>query len=96
MIKVSSNGLFLTPDAEVYSSMILDRRPRRIIEVGSGFSTLTARKTIQYAGYPTKLVASDPCPRTNVQAVTDELIPTRFRACLLTPADIRQSWPRIA
>ena len=37
MIKVSSNGFFLTPDAEVYASMILDRRPRRIIEVGSGF-----------------------------------------------------------
>ncbi len=66
MIKVSSNGFFLTPDAEVYASMILDRRPRRIIEVGSGFSTLIARKTIQHVGYPTKLVAVDPYPRTNV------------------------------
>ena len=74
VIKVSSNGFFLTPDAEVYASMILDRRPRRIIEVGSGFSTLIARKTILHAGYPTKLVAIDPYPRTNVQAVTDELI----------------------
>ena len=70
----STNGFFMTPDAEIYAAMILDRQPRRIIEVGSGFSTLTARKTIGHAGYSTRLVAIDPHPRTDVQAVTDELI----------------------
>jgi hypothetical protein len=73
-IKLTSNSFFLTPDAEVYCSMILDRKPRRIIEVGSGFSTLVARKTIRHAGYPTRLVAIDPHPRTDVKAATDELI----------------------
>jgi hypothetical protein len=42
--------------------------------VGSGYSTLIARKAIRYAGHPTKLVAIDPQPRTDVQAVVDELI----------------------
>ncbi len=73
-IKITSNGFFLTPDAEIYASMILDRRPKRVVEVGSGFSSLIARKTICHAGYPTKLVAIDPSPRADVQAVADELI----------------------
>jgi hypothetical protein len=75
-LRLSSNGYFLTPDAEIYASMILDRKPRRIIEVGSGFSTLIARKTIRYAGYPTKLLAIDPRPRTDVKAAVDELLLT--------------------
>jgi hypothetical protein len=39
-----SNTFCNTPDAEIYAAMILDRRPPRVIEVGSGFSTLVARK----------------------------------------------------
>ena len=58
LIRVTSNGFFMTPDAEIYASMIMDRKPRRVIEVGSGYSTLIARNTIRYAGYPTKLTAS--------------------------------------
>jgi hypothetical protein len=38
-----SNTYCNTPDAEIYGAMILDRKPRRIVEVGSGFSTLIAR-----------------------------------------------------
>jgi hypothetical protein len=72
-VKVTTNGFFMTPDAEIYASMILDRKPRRIVEVGSGFSTLIARTAIHYAGYPTRLVAIDPFPRTDVRAVVDEL-----------------------
>jgi hypothetical protein len=37
-----SNTFCNTPDAEIYAAMILDRRPRRVVEVGSGFSTLVA------------------------------------------------------
>jgi hypothetical protein len=72
-IKITTNGFFMTPDAEIYASMILDRKPRRIVEVGSGYSTLIARKTIRHAGYPTKLVAIDPFPRTDVRTAVDEL-----------------------
>jgi hypothetical protein len=73
-INVTCNGYFATPDAEIYASMILDRNPRRVVEVGSGYSTLVARKTIGYAGYTTKLVAIDPQPRTDIEAVVDELL----------------------
>jgi hypothetical protein len=68
------NGYYMTPDAETYAAMILDRRPRRIVEVGAGYSTLIARRTIRHAGYNTKLVAIDPMPRTEVQSAADELI----------------------
>lgn len=73
-IKATSNGFYVTPDAEVYAAMILDRKPRRVVEVGSGFSTLIARKTIRHAGLATRLVAIDPHPRTDVKAAADELI----------------------
>ena len=33
------NGYYPTPDAEIYAAMILDIRPKHVIEVGSGFST---------------------------------------------------------
>ncbi len=39
-IAISTNGFFMAPDAEIYASMILERNPDRIVEVGSGFSTL--------------------------------------------------------
>jgi hypothetical protein len=32
-----SNTYCNTPDAEIYAAMIMDRRPPRVIEVGSGF-----------------------------------------------------------
>ena len=68
------DSFYTTPDAEIYAAMILDRNPRRIVEVGAGYSTLIARKTIRHAGYDTKLVAIDPMPRTDVQAAADQLI----------------------
>jgi hypothetical protein len=68
-----SNTYCNTPDAEIYGSMILGKRPRRIVEVGSGFSTLIARKSVAFAGYDTKIVVIDPFPRTDVKAVVDEL-----------------------
>jgi hypothetical protein len=73
-LRIDNSGLYQTPDAEIYAAMILDRKPRRIIEVGAGYSTLIARKTIRHAGYDTKLIAIDPMPRTDVKAAADELI----------------------
>jgi hypothetical protein len=82
-ISVTTNGFFMTPDAEIYASMILDRKPRRIVEVGSGFSTLVARKAIHHAGWSTRLVAIDPFPRTDVQLAADEL-----RRCPVEQSDL--------
>jgi hypothetical protein len=68
-----SNTYCNTPDAEIYASMILDRAPRRVVEVGSGYSTLIAKKAIGFAGLPTEVVVIDPRPRTDVRAVADRL-----------------------
>jgi hypothetical protein len=68
------NNYYPTPDAEIYAAMILDRKPGRIIEVGSGFSTLVARAAINFCGYDTRIVVIDPCPRTDVHAAADEVI----------------------
>jgi hypothetical protein len=68
-----SNTFCNTPDAEIYASMILDRKPRRIVEVGSGFSTLVAKRAIEFAGGATSILVIDPRPRTDVRSVADEL-----------------------
>jgi hypothetical protein len=68
------NGYYPTPDAEIYAAMILDIKPREIVEVGSGYSTLIARQAIRYAALPTKLAVIDPSPRTEVGAASNQVI----------------------
>ena len=68
-----SNTYCNTPDAEIYASMIVDRKPPRVVEVGSGFSTLIARKAVSFASAATKIVVYDPYPRTDVKPAADEL-----------------------
>lgn len=68
------NGFCPTPDAEIYAAMILDIGPQQIVEVGSGYSTLIARRAIRYAALPTKLTVIDPSPRTEVGSAADEIV----------------------
>ena len=68
------NGYYPTPDAEIYAAMILDIRPKHVIEVGSGFSTLVARHAIRFGNTGSTLTVIDPEPRTNVSAAADEVI----------------------
>jgi hypothetical protein len=68
------NGWYPTPDAEVYAAMIATIRPRQIIEVGGGFSTLVARRTIELLGLETLILVIDPQPRTDVSQAADETI----------------------
>ena len=72
------NPYFATPDAEVYAAMIADLRPAAIVEVGGGFSTLVARRTIAHLGLDTRLVVVDPQPRTDVARHADELVRERI------------------
>ena len=69
-----TNGWYNTPDAEIYAAMILDRQPRRIVEVGAGFSTRIARATASDAGLQTRITVVDPQPRTEIQNIADEVI----------------------
>jgi methyltransferase family protein len=68
------NGLFPTPDAEAYAAMIVDRRPRRIVEVGSGYSTRVARAAVRYAKCETEIIVIDPSPRADVTTYADRIM----------------------
>lgn len=68
------NHYYPTPDAEIYACMLLDHKPHQIIEVGSGFSTLIARKTINAAGLKATITSIDPAPRSEIGKEADRLI----------------------
>ncbi len=69
-----ANRWYETPDVEIYASMISAYRPTDIVEVGSGFSTMVARRTIDWAGTATTLTAIDPKPRRAVDGVADLVV----------------------
>jgi hypothetical protein len=69
-----SNGQFHTPDAEVYAAVIADRKPIRIVEIGAGYSTRVARKTIDELGLSTELCVIDPAPRVAIDMIADRFV----------------------
>jgi hypothetical protein len=75
------NGWYPTPDAEIYASMICDFRPDKIVEIGSGFSTLIARRALDYAHHDAPLVVIDPAPRTDVEQAADSVVYQRVEDC---------------
>jgi hypothetical protein len=72
------NDYYPTPDAEVYAAMIADRKPSKIIEIGAGFSTRIARRTIEELSAETKLIVVDPEPRAEVSSHADTVFRQRF------------------
>lgn len=77
------NGWYPTPDAEIYASMIYDFRPDQIVEVGSGFSTLIARRALKYAGLEAPLRVIDPAPRTDIEQAADSVVYARVEEARL-------------
>ena len=67
------NDFYGTPDAEVYAAMIADVRPDAIVEIGAGYSTRIARRTIDRLGLGARLLVVDPEPRTDVAPHADEV-----------------------
>lgn len=53
-------------DAAAAYALVRERRPRRIVEVGSGHSTRFMARAIADGGLPTTLVAIDPKPRATL------------------------------
>jgi len=68
------NGYFGFIDARVAYALTVARRPRRIVEIGSGHSTRFFRKAIDDAGLSCTLTAIDPNPRAEVEGVAHELL----------------------
>jgi len=61
-------------DALVQCMLLRERAPATYLEVGSGFSTMFARRAIRDFGLPTKIVSVDPNPRAEIDALCDEVI----------------------
>jgi hypothetical protein len=68
------NKWYTTPDAEVYAAMVADRKPTKIVEIGAGYSTRVARRTIDELGAETELVVIDPQPRVDVVNRADRVV----------------------
>ena len=82
------NGWYPTPDAEIYASMVYDLRPEKIVEVGSGFSTLIARYALDYARHDASLTVIDPEPRTDVEQAADRVVLERVEDSKLEKSDL--------
>jgi hypothetical protein len=67
------NGYYPTPDAELYAAVISSARPDKIIEVGSGYSTLIARATVKHIGLNCEIHVIDPQPRRNIENIADHI-----------------------
>jgi hypothetical protein len=66
-----NNGNFFGVDAEMLYCMVRKHRPRNIIEIGSGFSTLLSSMAIEKnkeedPGYECKFVAIEPFPKREI------------------------------
>ena len=61
-------------DAAVAYFMVRDRKPGRIVEVGSGHSTRFMARAIRDGNLATKFTAIDPAPRATIEALPIEVI----------------------
>jgi len=68
------NRYFTSPDADVAYAIARESRPRRIVEVGSGNSTMLFREAIRAAGLDTQLISIDPRPRRSISAIADRVL----------------------
>jgi hypothetical protein len=74
------NLAFPAFDAIALYGLIATRKPRRFIEIGSGFSTKFARRAIQDHGLATQIISIDPEPRAEVDAICDEVVRSQLEA----------------
>ena len=70
----TDNPFFGPIDAEISYCMIRSLRPRRVIEIGSGFSTLLAKQALERNaadGHPGRLDTYDPKPAAMLATIVD-------------------------
>ena len=66
-----ANPFYSSPDAELLYTLLREHRPRTVLEIGSGNSTMIARQAIIDAGTTTALIAIDPSPRAEIAQLVD-------------------------
>jgi len=69
-----NNEWFESVDADVLYGIVRHFAPARIIEVGSGYSSRLAARSIRDGHLQTKLVCVDPCPRVEIRRCADEVV----------------------
>lgn len=82
------NGYYSAGDAEVLYALVRHLEPRRVLEIGSGFSTfVSAAACARNAGEgsPVELVAVDPHPRTELAGGIEGLARIERRDCRELP-----------
>jgi predicted O-methyltransferase YrrM len=74
----ANNSYFRSPDAEILYIMVRMLAPRRIVEVGSGNSTLIIHQAITDGGVEVSHVAVDPQPRTQISKLVDKVYHSKW------------------
>jgi Methyltransferase domain len=69
-----NNGFWTALDAGFQCASLIDRAPAQYVEVGSGYSTMFARRTIDAHGLPTTITSIDPTPRAEIDALCDRSV----------------------
>jgi predicted O-methyltransferase YrrM len=72
------NHFYRSPDAEVLYAIVRLFKPKRIIEVGSGYSTLMFRHAIVDGDLQTTLTSIDPAPRREIANHADKIITSKL------------------
>lgn len=68
------NGWFDAGDARAAYGIVAAHKPKRIIEIGSGNSTMFMRQAIRDFGLATKITSIDPAPRAEIDSLCDVVI----------------------
>lgn len=88
------NRMWGSIDAVMQVHALRTRRCATYLEVGSGYSTMFARKAIEDFDLPTRIVSVDPNPRAEIDDLCDEVIRRPFDTCVdealshLAPGDV--------
>ena len=61
-------------DAAAFALMLMEARPKIVLEIGSGNSTKFIRSAIQFLDMDTRIVSVDPFPRAEIDTLCDAII----------------------
>lgn len=73
-----ANPYWGTIDAVMQVNALKERSPATYLEVGSGYSTMFARRAISDFDLPTKIISVDPQPRADIDRLCDEVVRAPF------------------
>jgi len=68
------NGFWGALDAGFQCASLIERRPAQYVEVGSGYSTMFARLTIEKHQIETTITSIDPEPRAEIDVLCDRVV----------------------